>query len=117
MEVTEEVDAGAVHALLDKLTLLLGLQERAHEWSFGIGSVVSPHHLTNRYRSFPGVVEGYCTYEVVADVSPNDVVEQVFVNESKIPIDGCSGTSHKCPCAISVMRKRTICVMKEGNGN
>jgi hypothetical protein len=117
VEVAEEVDAGAVHALLDKLTLLLGLPKRCHEWSFGVGSVVFPHHFTNRYRSLSGVVEGYCTYEVMADVSPNNVVEQVFINETKISIDGCSCASHECPCAVSVMRQRAIRVMKESDGN
>jgi hypothetical protein len=95
----------------------LGLPERCHEWSFSVGPVVFPYHFTNRYRSLSGVVKGYYTYKVMTDVSLNNVVEQVFVNETKISINGCSGASHEFPCAISVMRQRAIRVMKESDGS
>jgi hypothetical protein len=104
VEVAEEVNAGAAHALLNKLALLLGLPECCHKWSFSIRSVVFSHHFTYRYGSLASVIEGYCANEVITNVSANNIMEKVLVGETNISIDDGAGASHKCPCVISVMR-------------
>jgi hypothetical protein len=63
------------------------------------------------------VVEGDGGDEVVADVSTNDVVEEMGVNEAKVTVNGGGGTASKAPGAVAVVGKGSVGVLEESDGN
>jgi len=61
------------------------------------------------------VVEGYRADEVVADVRAYDVMEEVCVNEAKVAVDGCGGSTGEGSGVVTVVWERTICMVKKGD--
>lgn len=53
----------------------------------------------------------------MSNVGLDDVVEQVFSNESKVAINGTRSSFHECPCFVLEMWDIDVVVMKVGNGN
>lgn len=117
MQVTVEVDAAALDALLDELAGALVLPEGPHEGRGAVGAVVGAHHFADGVRGLAGVVEGDCGDEVVAHVGADDVVEEVGVDEAEIAVDGCGGAAGKVPGVVVVVGEAAVGVLEEGDGD
>lgn len=117
VKVAEEVDSGSWYALLDELALTLVLPECSHEWSLGVGAVVLAHDLANGDRGLTSVVKGNSRDKVVADVSADDIVEEMGVDETEVSIDGGSSSTSEGPGAVLVVGKGGIGVLEECDGN
>jgi hypothetical protein len=76
----------------------------AHDWFDGLGS-------------FIGVVEWDGADVVVKDVRLDDTVEESTANESKLTVDGSSGTTDVVPAGTGVVRKGWVSVLEIGDGN
>jgi hypothetical protein len=53
--------------------------------------------------------------EMVADVSADDVVEKMGIDEAEIAVDGGSGATREGPGTIAVVGKRAVGVLEEGD--
>ncbi len=63
------------------------------------------------------MVKGDGRYEVVYDMSADDVMKKMGVDESKVSVNGSSRSSSECPLGVAEMRQGSICVLKEGDRN
>lgn len=113
MEIAEEVETAALDALLDELALALVLPEGPHERRRGVGAVVAAHDFADGDRGLAGVVEGDGADEVVAHVCPDDVVEEVCVDEAEVAVDGRGGAAGEGPCVVVVVREAAVGVLEE----
>ena len=48
-------------------------------------------------------------------MGPDDVVEEMSINKTKVAINGCRSTAGKGPLRIGEVRQSPICVLKEGD--
>lgn len=115
IQVSEKENSAAVDALLYKFAAALVSPESGHEGGFCVGFVVDAHDLLDGIGGFACVVEGDGRDEMVEDVSADDVVEEVGVDEAEIAVDGSGGTACEGPCVVSVVRKRGVGVLQEGD--
>lgn len=104
MKVAEEIDVTTRNSFLDKLACLLVAPESSHERSVEIGLVVLAHDLLDVDRSFSSVVKWNGGDEMMADMSANDIVEEVSVNEAQVPVNRCCRTTCEIPGLVVVVR-------------
>lgn len=78
-------------------------------------TVVLTHDLLDGLRSRTSVVERNSGAVVVQDVGLDDIVEDVLSDETKLSVDGGSGTSGEVPLVGFVVRHLRVRVLQEGN--
>lgn len=117
MKVAEEVDSGTLYSLLDKLALALVLPECVHEAGLAVSAVMLAHDLANGIGGLAGVVEWDGGDEVVENVSANDVVEEVGVDETEVTVDGGGSSASEVPGVVVVVWEGSVGVLEEGDGN
>lgn len=82
-----------------------------------IALVVRAHNLPDCLGGLSSIVERNSRHKVVKNVSLNNVVEDVTANESKVSVNGSTGTLGKGPFVGIVVRESGISVLKEGDVN
>lgn len=119
IQIAEEEDARSFHSfgLLDEPASALVAPECCPEWGLGIGLVVVSHDLSNVNASLTSVVEWNGRDEMVADMSANNVVEEMGVNKAEITINGSRGTASKIPGLGIVVRHGCVGVLEEGDSH
>jgi len=50
------------------------------------------------------MVERNSRHEMMADMGADDLMEEMSVNETKVPVDRGCGAASECPGAITVVR-------------
>ena len=78
---------------------------------------MATHDWLDSLSSLTSVVEGNSADVVVKDVRLDDVVEEVRTNWPEVAVDGRSGTTGEGPGVGSVVGKRRVSVLKEGDGD
>ena len=53
----------------------------------------------------------------MANVSADNVVEKVGVDETEVPVNCSSRSARECPLRVLVVGKTAVRVLKIGNGN
>jgi hypothetical protein len=61
------------------------------------------------------MIERDSRHEMVADVGPDDVMEEVGVNEAEVAVDCGGGAAGEGPGAVAVMREGAVGVLEEGD--
>jgi len=82
-----------------------------------VAAVVAAHDRLDSLGSLASVVEGNGADVVVQDVRLDDVVEEVGTNRPEVAVDSRSGTTSEGPGVGSVVRKRGVGVLEEGDGD
>lgn len=54
---------------------------------------------------------------MMADVGPDNVMEEVRINEAEVTVDSGGGTTGEGPGAVGVVREGTIGMLEEGDCN
>ena len=93
-----------------------GLEESSPP-SVGLGAVVSAHHFLDGFARFVGVVKGNGADIVVEDVGFDNSVEDVTANESKVAVNGGSGTTSKVPGFGLVVGEGGVGVLEVSDGH
>ena len=76
-----------------------------------------PHHFLDGFARFVGVVEGNGANIVVQDVGFDNSVEDVTANESKVAVNGGSGTTSKVPGFGLVVGEGGVGVLEVSDGH
>lgn len=85
--------------------------------SVGLGAVVSAHHLLDGFAGFVGVVKGDGADIVVEDVGFDNSVEDVTADESKVTVNGGSGSTSKVPRFRLVVGEGGVGVLEVSDGH
>ena len=93
-----------------------GLEESSPP-SVGLGAVVSAHHFLDGFARFVGVVEGNGANIVVQDVGFDNSVEDVTADESKVAVNGGSGSTSKVPGFWLVVGEGGVGVLEVSDGH
>ena len=88
-----------------------GLEE-TERTTLRIRSVVLSHHLFNSFGSLIGIVERNNRHVVMKNMGLDDAMEEGTTDETKLPINRCSGATSVCPGMRIVMRKSRIGVLE-----
>lgn len=78
---------------------------------------MTTHHWLDSFRSLIGMVEGNSANIVVEDVSLDNAVKKGATNEAEFTVDRCSSSTDVVPAGARVVRKRSVGVLKVGDGN
>ena len=105
---------------LDPLAPAGGIPQALEETegaALDVGAIVAAHDRLDGLGRFVGVVEGDGGDVVVENVGFDDSVEQGAANETKLAVNGGSGSANVIPASGSVVRKRWVGVLEIGDCN
>lgn len=91
--------------------------EESNPAGVGLRAVVAAHDLLDGLAGFVGVVEGDGADIVVEDVGLDDSVEDVTADETKVTVDGGSGTTGKVPDLGLVVGEGGVGVLEVSDGH
>lgn len=114
MQVAIEEHARSVLAftLLNEFAVPLVVPESRPERCLEISLVGVAHDFSNGNGCFLGVVEGDGGDKMMQDMSTNNVMEKMGVNESEIPVYRCCGTTCKRPLRVLVVWETSVRVLE-----
>jgi hypothetical protein len=83
----------------------------------GVGAIVLAHDGLDSLGGLIRVIKGDGADIVVQHMCLDDTVEEVAADKAKLAVDSRGGATNKVPLVGSIVGKRRIGVLQEGDGN